>query len=138
VEQFQQLAQFEGAYTANTDLVSRIETIYKITDIGTADSIAVLGRLFHKEKDNELKSEILDSLFDIDGLDDRKAALLAAGVSADQPQEVRETAIDGLTDLEPKNSLPILQSLLSDQSEDIRDLAKDAIEQVQAAGALQK
>jgi HEAT repeat protein len=128
-------ATLENAYISNPDFNSRVEQIYKLTDAGTPEAIASLGRLFHMEKDNDLKVEILDSLFDIDGQDERKAALLSAGAGADQPKEVRESAIDGLEDIEPKYALPILQALLGDPDEDIRDAAKDAIETLQSQQA---
>jgi hypothetical protein len=128
-------ATLENAYITNPDFNSRVEQIYKLTDAGTPEAIASLGRLFHMEKDNDLKTEIMDSLFDIDGQDERKAALLSAGAGADQPKEVRQSAIDGLEDIDSKYALPILQALLGDPDEDIRDAAKDAIEMLQTQQA---
>jgi len=124
-------AAIETAYISNPEFNSRVEQIYKLADAGTPQAIASLGRLFHMEKETDLKTEIVDSLFDIDGQDDRKAALFAAAAGADQPKEVRESAIDGLEDIEAKYALPILQGLLADPDEDIRDAAKDAIEMLQ-------
>jgi len=126
-------ASLEAAYIANPEFGARVETIYKLTDASTPEAIASLGRLFHMEKDPELKTEILDSLFDIDGQDERKAALLAAGAGADQPKEVRLSAIDGLEDVDAKYALPILQAMASDPDEEIREAAKDAIEMLQPA-----
>jgi hypothetical protein len=134
----QEAAALETAYVSNPDFSARVETIYKLTDSGTPEAIASLGRLFHMEKDNDLKTEILDALFDIDGQDEKKAALLAAGAGADQPKDVRESAIDGLEDIDAKHALPILQALATDPDEEIRDLAKDAIESLQTAEAQQK
>jgi hypothetical protein len=126
-------ATLENAYISNPDFSARVEQIYKLTDAGTPEAIASLGRLFHMEKDNDLKVEILDSLFDIDGQDERKAALFSAGAGADQPKEVRQSSIDGLEDIDSKYALPILQALLGDPDEEIRDAAKDAIEMLQTA-----
>ena len=83
---------------------------------------------------------MLNSLFDIEGQDDKTAALLAAGVATNQPKDVRDAAIDALGDIEAKRAVPILQSILSDPDEDIREHAKDVIEQVQtqAQDAAQK
>jgi HEAT repeat protein len=97
-----------------------------------------LGGLFQTEKDNDLKTEILDSLFDIDGQEDRKAALLAVGAGSDQAKDVRQSAIDGLSNLDPKVAIPILQSLAGDPDPDIRELAKDTIDQLQTQNTLQK
>ena len=128
-----EVAELEKAYVSNTAFTARVQLIYKLTDVDTAEAVGALGRCFQLEKDPNLRIEVLDSLSDIDGLDDQKVAILAAGASADQPQEVRESAIDGLTDIDPKKALPILQALLSDPDEDIRDATKDAIESVQDA-----
>ncbi|MEI6085599.1 MAG: HEAT repeat domain-containing protein [Verrucomicrobiota bacterium] len=133
-----EVAALEAGYIANPDFSKRVEAIYKISDLATPEAITVLGRLFHMEKDPDLKIEVIDSLSDIDEMDDRKIAILTAAAGADQPKDVRESAIDGLGDLEPKYALPILQSLVNDSDEDIRDAAKDQIEQLQAEQALQK
>jgi hypothetical protein len=127
----EEAAALEREYVANPDFSARVETIYKLTDAGTPEAIASLGRLFQMEKDNDLKTEILDSLFDIDGQDNNKAALLGFAVSPSQPKEVRESAIDALEDIDAKYALPILQGLLADPDEEIRDAAKDAIEMLQ-------
>ena len=121
-------ASIEAAYISNPEFTVRVDNIYKLTDEGSPQAIASLGRLFHMERDPDLKTEILDSLFDVDGLDEQKAALLAAGAGADQPKEVRLSAIDGLEDVDPKYARPILQALASDPDEEIRDAAKDALE----------
>jgi hypothetical protein len=137
-EAAREIAALESTYVATPDFSKRVQTIYKISDLGTPEAITVLGRLFHQEKDSDLKTEVIDSLFDIDGLDERKIAILTAGAGADQPKNVRESAIDALGDIEAKYALPILQSLASDPDEDIRDAAKDQIEMLQAEQALQK
>ena len=134
----QKPAALEAAYAANPDFSKRVEVIYKISDLGTPEAITSLGRLFQGEKDPDLKTEILDSLSDVDGLDDRKVAILTTAAGADQPKDVRQSAIDGLGELEPKYALPILQSLVSDPDEEIQDAAKDQIEQLQSEPALQK
>ena len=86
------------------------------------------------ESDPELKTEVLSLLADIDNQDEQKIAILSVAVHADQPKEVREAAIDAITDLEsPQRGLAILQSLANDPDSEIRDDVKDAIEQVQAA-----
>jgi HEAT repeat protein len=130
-QSLQAVSSLESDYRSNTDFSSRVDVVYKLSDIGTSEALATLGRLFHLETDNDLRVEILDSLFDIDGLDDKKIAILAAGAGADQVKDVREAAIDGLTDVDPQRAIPILQALLSDPDEEIRDAAKDAIEQLQ-------
>jgi hypothetical protein len=130
-EPVQGAAEIERSYVSNPDFSARVQFIYQLSDLATPEAVSALGRLFQMEKDPDLRTEVLDSLYDIDGLDDQKAAILAAGASAYQPKEVRESAIDALTDIDPKKALPILQALVTDPDPDIRDDAKDAIEQVQ-------
>jgi hypothetical protein len=131
-EPTQSVAEIEKSYVSNPDFSARVQFIYQLSDVSTPEAVSALGRLFHMEKDPDLRTEVLDSLYDIEGLDDQKVAILAAGAGADQPKEVRESAIDALTDIDPKKALPILQALSSDPDPEIREQAKDAIEQVQA------
>ena len=130
--------ELEKNYLANPDFTERVQVIFQLSDLGTADSLVVLGRIFHKEQDPDLRIQILNSLFDIEGQDDKKAVLLAAGAATNQPKEVREAAIDALGDIEAKRALPILQAMLDDADEDIREHAKDTIEQIQTQDAMQK
>lgn len=131
-------AQVEQAYKAHPEFSDRVQYIYQLSDMGTAEALAALGRIFHVEKDDELKVEVLNSLFSIDGLDDKKAVLASVGVSAHLAKDVRLAAIDALADIAAEHSLPILKTLVSDPDEDVRDSAKDTIEQIQTASALQK
>jgi HEAT repeat protein len=55
-------------------------------------------------------------------------------VGADQTQEVREAAIEALTDVDAKVALPVLKALTTDPNEEIRDAAKDAIELLDVTG----
>ena len=127
-----QAAQLERSYVTNPDFSARVQLIYQLSDLDSTEAIASLGRIFQLEKDPDLRVEVLDALYDIEGNDDKKAAILAAGAAADQPKEVRESAIDALSDIDPKKALPILQALVSDRDEEIREAAKDAIEQIQS------
>ena len=130
--------ELEKNYLANPDFTERVQVIFQLSDLGSADALAVLGRLFQKEQDPDLRVQVLNSLFDIEGHDDKKAALLAAGVATNQPKDVRDAAIDALGDIEMKRAVPILQSLLTDTDEDLREHAKDIIEQLQTQDAQQK
>ena len=127
----QSVVEIEKSYVSNPDFSARVQFIYELSDVGTPEAVSALGRLFHMEKDPDLRTEVLDSLYDIEGLDEQKVAILAAAAGADQPKEVRESAIDALTDIDPKKALPILQALASDPDPEIREQAKDAVEQVQ-------
>ena len=128
-----EIATAEKEYRDNADFTKRVESVFKIADAGTGEAVPALGRLFASETDADLKTQIVDALTSIDGQDDQKLALLSAAVGASQPKDVREAAIDALTDLEsPEKGIPILQSLASDPDSEIRDDVKDALEVVQA------
>ena len=128
-----EIAGLEIDYRNNTEFTRRVELIYKITEVGTAEAIPALGRIFAGETDTELKTQVISSLADIDGQDDQKVAFLSAAVSGSQPKEVREAAIDAMTDLEaPQKGVPVLQSLSADPDSEIRDDVKDALDQITA------
>lgn len=129
----QQIADMEGAYHSSTDFSTRIDAMYRISDVNSAEAVSALGRLFAFEKDPELKTEILDALSDVEGQDSGKVAILAAAAGTDQAKDVRQSAIDGLTNIDPQRALPILQGMVSDSDSDISDAAKDAVEQVKAS-----
>ena len=126
------LAELEAGYAAKSDVGSKMEIVTKITDVGGASAVTAMARLFEMEKDPAIRQEILTSLYDIDGQDESKAALLSVAVGSAQPPDVRTEAISALEDVEPKLATPILQSLLNDSNEDIRDAAKDAIDLLEA------
>ncbi len=131
-EAAQQIVDMEAAYHGSTDFSTRIDAMYRISDVNSPEAVAALGRLFTFEKDPELKTEILDALSDIEGQDSGKVAILAAAAGTDQAKDVRQAAIDGLTNIDPQHALPILQGMVSDSDSDISDAAKDAVEQVKA------
>jgi len=133
LETLQEIANLELAYVTNTEFSARASAEPKISDVGTPGAIPALGRVFSMESDPELKTEVLSLLADIDNQDEQKIAILSVAVGADQPKEVREAAIDAITDLgSPQRGLLILQSLANDPDSEIRDDVKDAIEQVHA------
>ena len=131
-ETIKEIAGLETSYQTNTEFAAKIEAVFKISDVGSPASLIALGRLFNQEKDPELKAELLAALGDIQGLDKQKLALLTAGAAPDQARQVRQAAIDGLTLLDSKYALPMLETLSSDADEEIRESAKDAIQIVQA------
>ena len=130
--------ELEKKYLANPDFTERVQVIFQLSDLGSPEALSVLGRLFQKEQDPDLRIQVINSLFDIDGQDDKKVALLAAGAATNQPKDVRDAAIDSLGSIDIKHAMPILQSLLNDADEDIREHAKDTIEQLQTQDAMQK
>jgi hypothetical protein len=126
-----QVKQFEADYQNATDFQKKVVIIYNLSSVESPETIDAIGRLFLNEKDKELKIELVNSLLDIDGENDKKLAILGAAIRGDQPKDVRLQGIDGMGDTEDKRSIQVLQGLLTDPDEDIRENAQDTIDQLQ-------
>jgi hypothetical protein len=127
--------QLEGDYQRETDFQKRVVIIYDLSSTESSNTIDALGRLFLNEKDQELKIELVNSLMDVDGQNDKKLAILGTAIRVDQPKEVRLQAIDGMGDVEDKRGIQVLQGYSADPDEDVRDAIKDTIEQLETAVA---
>jgi hypothetical protein len=126
-----QVKQLENDYHNTADFQKRVTIIYDLSSNESSNTVDAIGRLFLGETDQELKIELVNSLTDIDGQNDKKLAILSSAMRADQPKEVRLEAIDGMGDVEDKRGIQILQGFLNDSDEEVRDAVKDAIEQLQ-------
>jgi hypothetical protein len=126
-----QVKGFETDYQNTPDFQKRVVIIYNLSSVDSPDTIDAIGRLFLGEKDKELKIELVNSLLDIDGQNDKKLAILSTAIHGDQPKDVRLEGIDGMGDTEDKRAIQMLQSLLTDPDEDIREGAQDTIDQLQ-------
>jgi HEAT repeat protein len=125
------LPVLERDYASTTNQETRLDIIMDVAETATAESIRTLTRLFALETDPELKVDLVDSLLGIDGFKDEKLAMLTLGIRQGLPNEVRQSAIDGLIDLEDQRVVPLLNGLLNDPDEEIREAAQDALELVQ-------
>lgn len=125
------LPVLEKNYLATTNQEERLDILMDIADTPSGDSVKTLTRLFSAEKDPELKIDLLDSLLAIDGFKDEKLEMLKLGVNASLPIEVRQSAIDGLIDLDDPRVIAVFNGLLNDPEEDVREAAKDALEMLQ-------
>jgi hypothetical protein len=126
-----QVKQFEADYKTTDDFQKRVVIIYNLSSVESPETVDAIGRLFLDEKDKELKIELVNSLLDIDGENDKKLAILSSAIRGDQPKDVRLQGIDGMGDTEDKRSIQVLQGLLTDPDEDIRENAQDTIDQLQ-------
>jgi hypothetical protein len=99
-------------------------------ELDNAEAIAVLGFLFQNEQDEELKLDMLATLEQMEVPNAPKMPIIAAALRPEQPQSVREEAIDVLAELDEPGALQMLQSLMADPNPEIRDAAKDALESV--------
>jgi hypothetical protein len=121
------LTQIEERYRAATTLREKIKSMRKLVTSDDPQALATLGRMFHEEKDTQMREEFLDMILDIPGKEEDKLAVLASAVTPGQPVDIREFAIDIMIDFGSKNAIPILESLLKDNDASIRDSAQDAI-----------
>jgi hypothetical protein len=127
-----QVKQLESTYHNTPEFQKRVAIIYDLSSVESPETIDAIGHLFLAESDKELKIELVNSLTDVDGENDKKLTILTVALRADQPKDVRLEAIDALVDTEDKRAIQVLQGLSHDPDEEIRDAVQDAIEQLQA------
>ncbi|HXI84079.1 MAG TPA: hypothetical protein VNL17_08320 [Verrucomicrobiae bacterium] len=127
-----ELKQYEADYQNTSDFQKRVVIIYNLSSVESPDTVDTIGRLFLNEKDKELKVELVNSLLDIEGQNEKKLAILSTAVRGDQPKDVRLQGIDAMGDTEDKRAIQILQGMLTDPDQDIIDAAKDTIDQLQS------
>jgi aminopeptidase N len=127
-----EVKQLQSDYENTPDFQKRVTIIYQLSSNDDApDVVDALAHLFLNEKDQELKIELVNSLTDVDGQNDKKLAILSTALRGDEPKEVRLEAIDGMGDAQDKRGIQILQGFLSDPDEDVKQSAQDTIEQLQ-------
>jgi len=98
----------------------------KLADAGVPKQqiASALGYMFRDENSVEVKTDILNELGDLD--DPSAFDQIVRGLDQHQPDEVRTAAIEALDSLGDKRAIPVLQPLLADRDEDIRDAAQSA------------
>jgi hypothetical protein len=126
------LPVLEKEYTTTTNRDTRLDLMMDIAETPSADAVKALTRLFEVETDPDLKVDLIDSLLGIEGFKDEKLIMLTMGARQGLPSDVRQSAIDGLIDLDDQRVIPVLNGLLNDPDEEIRESAKDAIEMLQS------
>ena len=131
------LPVMEKEYFTATNRDVRLDLMMDIADASSAESVKTLTRLFEAEMDTDLKVDLLDSLLGIEGFKEEKLIMLTLGARQGLPNEVRQSAIDGLIDLDDRRVIPVLNGLLNDPEEEIREAAKDALEMIQSQPAVQ-
>jgi hypothetical protein len=130
------LPTLEKDYSATTNRDQRLDIMMDIAETPGAEAVKALTRLFEVETDLDLKVDLLDSLLGIEGFKDEKLIMLTLGARQGLPSEVRQSAIDGLIDLDDQRVIPVLNGLLNDPDAEIREAAKDAIEMLQSQPAV--
>jgi hypothetical protein len=115
-------------FLSTEDGNERALIVHSLGELNNAEAMAVLGLLFQNERTEELKLDILLTIENMQVETTPKVPILAAAVRPEQPQSVREAAIDILAELDEPGALPMLQNLTTDPDPEIRDAAKDALE----------
>lgn len=124
------LPVLERNYLTTTNHDDRLDAMMDIADQSSAEAVRTLTRLFEAETDPDLKVDLIDSLLGIDGFKEEKLMMLTLASRQSLPNEVRQSAIDGLIDLDDPRTIPILNGLLNDPNEEIREAAQDALEMI--------
>jgi len=135
VPEVKPLPVLEKDYASATNRDARLDIMMDIAETPGAEAVRALTRLFEVETDGDLKVDLLDSLLGIDGFKEEKLIMLTMGARQGLPQEVRQSAIDGLIDLDYSRVIPVLNGLLNDSDPEIREGAQDALEMLQSAQA---
>jgi hypothetical protein len=130
------LPVLEKEYVATTNRDTRLDLMMDIADAPGPDAVRALTRLFEVETDPDLKVDLLDSLLGIEGQVEEKLKMLMLGTEKSLPTDVRQSAIDGLIDLDDQRVIPVLNGLLNDPDEEVREGAKDALEMLQSKPAV--
>lgn len=100
--------------------------VAKLADSGVPKQqvASALGYMFRDENSVDVKTDILDELGDLD--DPSAFDQIVQGLDQHQPDEVRTEAIQALDTLGDKRAIPLLQPLLADRDQDVRDAAQSA------------
>ena len=117
------------------DTNERLDIVHALGELDSAEAVAVLGLLFQNERDEELKLEMLTTLEQMEVENVSMMPIVAAALRPEQPQSVREAAIDVLADLDEPGALQMLQSLTTDPDPEVRAAAKDALQSVMESEA---
>lgn len=131
------LPVLEKDYATATNRDVRLDIMMDIAEMPGPESVKALTRLFEAETDTDLKVDLLDSLLGIEGFKEEKLVMLRMGAQQGLATEIRQSAIDGLIDLDDQRVIPVLNGMFTDPDEEIREGAKDALEMIQSLPAVQ-
>ncbi|MGB8166099.1 MAG: hypothetical protein WCF18_01315 [Chthoniobacteraceae bacterium] len=123
--------QLQAAYLAAKEFPDKVEVIYDLGNLDTADAIYTLMRLFEAEGDPDLKQEMIDATERMEEQLPAKLAFLAIALQPSQPAEIRDTAVGLLLTIEDRRAIAIWQLLLKDADPERREMAQERIEDLQ-------
>jgi hypothetical protein len=128
----QQAVQLQQEYQTETEFLPRVEIIYRLADASTPQARGVLSSLFFRERNVDLRVQMVSALPFIDSGDlNLSVPILQEALRPTQPRELREAGLDTIQALNDPQTLPLLQPLLNDQDPELRETAAQTIEYYQ-------
>ena len=108
----------------------RIAIVQELADVPLAAALTTLNRLYPLERREDVKTEMLAVLGDLDHESNRdgQLALCLKALAPEQPPRVRYVAVQLLGDLKDPRSHALLLSLKSDKDREIRAAAMQALQ----------
>jgi HEAT repeat protein len=108
----------------------RIAIVRELADAPPAAMLTTLNRLYPLERREDVKTEMLAAVGDLDHAANRDSqfALVLKALAPEQPSRVRYVAVQLLTDLEDPRGQALLLSLKSDKDREIRAAAVRALQ----------
>lgn len=125
----QEVAKLSAEFAQpDTDEARRAEVVGELSVIGTSSARQALTRIYRTARSVEVKKDVIEALRLMESDDIEPSLLLIQdAAAANQPLELRETAVDTLRDLISPKTLRVWQTLLADPNEEIRNAAKAMI-----------
>jgi HEAT repeat protein len=115
-------------FLSTSDINERENIVHYLGELHSAEAIDIIYRLFQLERAEEVKLDMLGTVERMEIEDAHKIPIMATALQPDQPQEVRETGIDVLADFTDPGAIQLLQNLMNDPNPDIREAAKEALQ----------
>jgi HEAT repeat protein len=124
-------AQLAQLLRTGVEPEERGEVVDELWTLATPEAVEILRQHFHIERDPDVKADIVAGLVDEQKPETHEVrfGILATALAATQPLEVRLTAVSILVEFDDARSVALLQNLLQDRDEEIREAAMEAIEE---------
>ncbi len=120
-----------------TEPEERGEVVGELWELATPEAVEILRQHFFTERDADVKADIVAGVVEEQKPETREVrfGILATALAPTQPIEVRETAVAMLIDFDDVRAVALLQNLLQDADADLRDAAKEALEELREKAA---
>jgi hypothetical protein len=123
-----QAVSLQQEYQTEKEFLPRVEIIYRLADASTPQSRGVLSSLFFSEKNLDLRVQMVSALPFVDAGDfNLSLPILQEALKPTQPLELREAGLDAIQTLNDPITLPLLQPLLQDPDDELRETAAQTI-----------